>query len=235
MGSLFRWALSLPRRLATVDEALDFMRDGLLYIIVITYFTFTVVKLDAHLGTTMRHFTNWCWLFEGLFFLAVFVVGNPAARQILLSWGYFAARGLAWCVLGIVLLILWCNPDMLIKYSNRGDSDSRLDLGTVYFGDFVYHVLPVLFMECFYCSWMAEIGSATRAEAKRPLWQDRKWLLLLLLTTTALPYMALYISIFNPYHEYGVEPRDFPPWIAALVTPAILVLRVTTHAFGFVY
>lgn len=98
-------------------------------------------------GDYLKHLTNWGWTVNALYYLVDFCgwfdrSGNT--RHFLIGHFFWTLNAITWIIFWLVFFVLGDNPELLIKISTMGGGE--YDLGAVFIGDRVFHVIPGIFV-----------------------------------------------------------------------------------------
>lgn len=222
------------------------MRNGRILVIFVLNFIFVTfvwigVLYKAIYDSAIdyvQHFTNWMWTFAAIFYTLSnisMLMANRFFESILLFgmwWIYFSN---VMVVVWLVVVMKWDNPRVLTdEFEVNG---GEYHAGEVFTGDFVFHVLPVIyallhllfripdFIDVFDLYFVPRDPVSMRAPRVR-YWKmvTRVVSYLIVLTCIASPLVILtYYNAFDMNHVYEV---DTPIYLGILIIAFSIVTAI---------
>ena len=128
---------------------------------VLVWFVF-IDKLSGNgLADYIEHLTNWAWTFHAFYFffdIISYFDKSGSLAYYLHSQLLWILNGISWLVFWLVFFVLGDNPDLLLDISIRGGG--KYDLGKVFIGDRMFHVVPAIILLVYFILRRNEIGLA---------------------------------------------------------------------------
>lgn len=173
-------------------------------------------------GDYIRHFTNWSWTLQILFYSLTWLgFWYPDLLYAVLVVFFFVTWGTIWVVLTLVVALILTDAHFIMQYVKRYSA------GVVIFGNDLYHVFPVIVILLFAFALKQELHNAFRwalEDIKSNFWRA---VIGIVQIFSPIILLLMYISIFDPVQVYNAR---ISPVMGAVIAVVTLIL-----ASGFAY
>lgn len=154
--NIYKFTLSHTTRMERVFRFFIFLIWAIL-----TWIVF-ISKVESNgFADFLEHLTNWAWIFHVIYFtfdIISYFDTSGALAYYLHSQALWFVNGVSWLVFWLVFFVLGDNPDLLLEMSKR--EGGKYELGAVFIGDRMFHVVPAIILVAYFILRRNEIGLA---------------------------------------------------------------------------